>query len=83
LRALGVPVFEVTSLLFHKEVTKKGNQGVPPWIPLSVPRCKAKDEIDISLACAVLQDSHHARQAKNQKFSIIVERMGEGPRRLR
>ena len=41
LRALGVPVLDVTSLTHVKEVTKKTCQDVPSWISLSVPRYKA------------------------------------------
>ena len=37
--------FYATSLSFRKEVAKKGNQGFPPWISLSVPHCIDKDEI--------------------------------------
>jgi hypothetical protein len=35
-----VPVLDVTSLPFRKEVTKKRNQDVPSWISLSLPLCK-------------------------------------------
>ncbi len=66
-RAFGVPVFYATSWCFPRS-SQEGNQGVPPWIPLFVPRYKSYQEIDMFLGCAVLQGSHHARQAKKAKF---------------
>ena len=58
----------VTSFSFKKEVTKKVNQRLPPLETAFVPRYKVYQEIDISLAGAVLQGSYHARQAENARF---------------
>jgi hypothetical protein len=54
LRALGVPVLDVTSLPFRKEVTKKRNQDVPSWISLSLPLCKEEKEKNIKFFTASL-----------------------------
>ena len=71
-------VFIVTSWHVPRS-DQEGRQAVPSWISLSVPRYNTHQKIDISLVCAVLQGSQHARQAgiaNSCNISNIVERSG-------
>ena len=65
--ALICTVFSVHSLSSDKERTKKTDQRLPPLETAFVPRYKEHQEIDKSLVCAVLQGSHHERQAEEAR----------------